>query len=136
MRDAQALRDSIDELSLTQERAVLRCLGVDASDSSSDDDCGSTDESDSEVGTEGSQTFKLPEMQHLTSIVTDSRYNWFEIVDKVVSGSEGVNQRHVSESCFAAVMELGLPTREEKLLRHSYEAFCHDLLTGRWLTNG
>lgn len=36
-----------DELSFTKEKAVFRCLGVNGSDSSSDDDtCGSTDESD------------------------------------------------------------------------------------------
>ena len=49
LHDAQLLREAVEELSHTQERAVLKTLGVKDFDSSSNDnDAGSTDESDPE----------------------------------------------------------------------------------------
>lgn len=125
MHDAQVIREAVEDLSHTQERAVLRTLGVKDFDSSSDVDGGDadcTDESDSEVSLEMkvSSQFQVPDVPQLVQ----SRFNWFEIME---STDDGIGEE--SEKCFSAVMKLDLSAKEKELLRQSYDAYSRDVLT-------
>lgn len=110
LQDAQAVCEAIEDLSHTQESAVLRCLGVNDSES--------TDESDSEVSLEASQSFQLADAKQFKSITIKSHFNWFEIMDKLVQDGDRVNEHHVPESCFAAVMQLDLSAKRSCLASH------------------
>ena len=126
LHDAQVIREAVEDLSHTQERAVLRTLGVKDFDSSSDvdgDDADCTDESDSEVSLEMnvSSQFQVPDVLQLVQ----SRFNWFEIMESV---DDGIGEEE-SEKCFSAVMKLDLSAKEKELLRQSYNAYSRDLLT-------
>ena len=73
-------------MSHTQEKAVLRTLGIEDVNSSSDSkaEADSTDESDSEVRFEESVTqFQIPDVAQ----VVQSHFNWFEIMDNINDGS-------------------------------------------------
>ena len=74
-------------MSHTQEKAVLRTLGIEDVNSSSDSEAeaDSTDESDSEVRFEESLTqFQIPAVPQLVQ----SHFNWFEILDNINDGCE------------------------------------------------
>ena len=87
LRDAQILCEAVEDLSHTQEKAVLRTLGIEVVNSSSDSEAeaDSTDESDSEVRFEESLTqFQIPAVPQLVQ----SHFNWFEILDNINDGCE------------------------------------------------
>lgn len=113
-------------MSQAQKKAVLRTLKLEDTDSSSDDDQ-STDNSDSEFddSQELSQPFQVPASQKLQTILIESHYTWFQVMDALL---DGIELEDDSEKCFAAVRELGLARKEEEL-HHSYEAYTQDLLT-------
>ena len=110
LHDAQILREAVEDLSHTQEKAVLRTLGIEDVNSSSDSEA-EADESDSEVRFQESVTqFQIPDVPPLVQ----SHFNWFEIMD-INDGCE----KDVSEKCFSAVMKLDLSTKEKELLKQS-----------------
>ena len=117
LRDAKALCKHIEELSVAQEAAVLDSLGINPSDSDSSSDNESTctdseaDEHDTQVGS--NLSFSPPSKERLHSLVVQSKFNWFEIMDTLLPDDvQEVNEHVASESCIAVAQKLELSAEE------------------------
>ena len=94
--EAKGIREAVEELAETQDKALMEAYGLlDLTDSS--DDC---TESDEEI--EPQYKASLPDslMTTLSSLLVQSQYNWFEFHEKSVNVLEGVNDLTLSEFFF------------------------------------
>ena len=94
--EAKRIREAVEELAETQDKALMEAYGLlDLTDSS--DDC---TESDEEI--EPQYKASLPDslMTTLSSLLVQSQYNWFEFHEKSVNVLEGVNDLTLSEFFF------------------------------------
>ena len=87
LQEAQEIRESIEQLCLTQEHAVLKSLGInpDFSDDSSSDTVDDSDSDEETIQRTNTLTkYTLPAITELNKILTGSQYNWFELVSTVL----------------------------------------------------
>ena len=89
LEDAQSIRENIEYLCTTQERAVLISFGIDpdSSHSGSEDDVDEMDESVSEER-RVSSIESIPSELELNAVLRESQYNWFQLVDYVTENGK------------------------------------------------
>ena len=77
---AQEIYEAVESLTQNQDQALLDTLGIESSsDESSDEDC-----SDSCDTTD----INIPDYSSLATILRESKYNWFQFVERVEEDSD------------------------------------------------
>lgn len=121
LKEAQAIRESVETMARIQEKAVLQTFGVTVSDSS----CSSTEsEIDSEFENETSAestTSKEATRQELVTLLRCSSFNWFEMDFQLQEHK--IDQAMVETKVDELLQEL--TPEESKLVVQSREAFLH-----------
>lgn len=133
VQEAKCIRECIDSLVKVQENALLRSIGIIPSDDSSlssnesddeGDECPCETQDDSESG-----VVTLPTDDELIWILQKSKFNWFELVDRVMEKNCEENEQAVVlnlESFFEQVLSSDCSIREKTLLEQSYHAYYND----------
>ena len=125
LKEAQIIRECIKSLSYSQEHAMLKSFGIQVSDSDE-----SSDE-ENEAPPYLSQSFSLPSDEELLQILTDSQFNWFELVSKVSEVCRidpDDNTYLVNDRFYDTQMEEIRLESHKQLLFQSHEAFVTDSL--------
>ena len=134
LREAKALRDSIEDLCLTQEHALLRSLGIEPETSDiSDDDSGSGSDQITDIATELSDSgsgSSIPCEKKLNETLEKSQYNWFEVVmnslDECDSDDEEAVVKQLDIYYSSILKSEVLNCEQRKLLEQSHNAFVCD----------
>jgi hypothetical protein len=113
IKHAQCIRESIDKLARTKEKALLQSFGLECRDSSSDSEYSDVTD-DEEPCREGAQlTCSVADM---TKLVKDCEFNYFEVFHRVVNAV-------TTEELMSKLEELDITSNEKKKLKISHEAF-------------
>ena len=146
------MRKNIDDLCLTQDRALLMSFGIESNtlvDSPSDE----SEEDDKE--NDGPMVLKLPTTStnvdvhvvsipsttELNEILKQSHCNWFELVDTVLQLVNGDEEKEVDEEevikqlnnyYVAAIESCSFSSEQCRLINQSHEAFVLDGATSAW----
>lgn len=114
-KEVKLIREAVDSMARTQEKAVLHSFGFTDIDSSrtdaSDSDSLMSDDSDSEAFPE----FDITESE-LIGLVCASSLNWFEVIDQPEESF--ATEKYEALLCHFA-------PKEQVLLRQSYDAYVH-----------
>ena len=116
--EAQRIREAVDELVQTQDKALMKAYGnCDSLDSS--DDCSSTD-SENEVP---QKDFVLSDdmLSSLCSLLVQSEFNWFEFCEK--SESYVGSNEHILQKFFEKIPECGFEKHDVMLIEQSHSAY-------------
>ena len=73
----------------------------------------------------------VPDMQQIASILIQSHFNWFEVMDRMVKEEDegGIQEvQQVSDNCFAMAKLTCMSDEERQLLNQSYQAFSCDMV--------
>ena len=132
LKEAQTIRECIESLSYCQEHAMLKSFGIQVSDSDE-----SSDE-ESESPSCLSPSFSLPSDEKLLQILTDSQFNWFELVSKVsevcrIDPDDNTYLVNALEKFYDTQMEELRLESHKQLLSQSHGAFVTDSLVQQHL---
>ena len=139
-QEVQEIRESIEQLCVTQEREVLKSLGInpDFSDDSSSDTVDDSDSDKETIQRANSVTkYTLPAITELKKILIGSQYNWFELVSTVLmmtNCDDDKDEDVVTEldGYFEHLKASKEFTHEQyRLIQQSHDAFVYDMATFR-----
>ena len=126
--EAQTIRECIDSLSKTQEKAMLLALGIPAEDSSSEEEFSSESEdgSFSDTGTTTCEySHPLPSRESILTTLTESKWNWFQFLELMEKYDSIFADRF--EGVYEAIISTtDLLPHVQKLLKQSHDAYVCD----------
>ena len=124
LREARALQESIEDLCVTQERALLQSLGIEPETSdTSDDECVcESDTLPSDLPGDRINTEK-----ELNETLSKSQYNWFNVVESMLTRCDSKEEEEVLEQLdnyyYSISASEMLNCEQHRLLQQSYSAF-------------
>ena len=116
----QEIRETIDEMAVTREKAVLDCFCVDESDTSSCDE--SNDEFTGNEIVHAPAEFEIT-VDELKDILELCEYNWFGILDIYESKQTECEINALSDRLFALIDNIDLSDHAIKLIKQSKLAY-------------
>ena len=134
LKEVARIRECIDSLSKVQENAVLQSMGINPSSESSEG-CSDSDEGeDKENIDQFADLVPLPAIEELLHLLKLSRYNWFELVDRIIEQKDNREEAIRNPNCeeatiiqlekiFPIVMASDLSDNEKQLIEQSHRAF-------------
>ena len=131
LEEAGQIRDCIDALSSTQEKAVLQSFGIPESDS----ECSYSSSESEEYGVilpiaETPSTMSFPDEEQIFKVLQESDWNWFECIDQIeqqmcgAEGEENVQFTAQVEKMYSnLICNTQLQAPEKELLQQSHDAY-------------
>ena len=111
IKHSQYIRESIEKLARTKEKALLQSFGLDCQDSSSDSEYSDVTDDD-EPYHEGAEL----SLADMVKLVKDCEFNYFEVFHRV-------DNAVTMEELMSKVQELDITASEKNKLKISHEAF-------------
>ena len=120
LMEAQKIREAVEDLAQTQDKAVMKAYGiVDLVDSS--DSCSESDQ-EKEPPQDEITPLSADMLSTLTSILIQSLFNWFEFQEKSLNVLEGGNKQLLSQFC-KNISQCGFEEHELDLIKQSHDAY-------------
>ena len=119
--EAQRIREAVEELAQTQDKALMEVYGiVDPADSS--DSCSECDE-EKEPLEDKTTRLSAVTLSTLVTLLIQSQFNWFEFQRKSLDVHEGRNDEVLSEF-FKQIPHCDFEEHEVDLIKQSHDAYC------------
>ena len=122
IKEAQRIREAVEELAQTQDKALMEVYGiVDPADSS--DSCCESDE-EKEPLEDKTTELSAGTLSTLVTLLIQSQFNWFELQKRSMDVLEGRDEAAVLSQFFQKVPQCGFEEHEVDLIKQSHDAYC------------
>lgn len=122
IKEAQRIREAVEELAQTQDKALMEVYGiVDPADSS--DSCCESDE-EKEPLEDKTTELSAGTLSTLVTLLIQSQFNCFELQKRSMDVLEGRDEAAVLSQFFQKVPQCGFEEHEVDLIKQSHDAYC------------
>ena len=122
IKEAQRIRDAVEELAQTQDKALMEVYGIlDPADSS--DSCCESDEEKEPLENKMTE-LSADTLSTLVTLLIESQFNWFELQKRSMDVLEGRDEAAVLSQFFQKVPQCGFEEHEVDLIKQSHDAYC------------